>query len=333
MKFDIITIGGAVRDITFYTNKGKIFATPEDLTSQKMIAFEYGTKINIAEVYCSLGGGASNTATSLARLGFRTAIIARVGKDQDGKEIINKLKKEKINTDFIQIDPRSQTGFSFILSVDKKEMDHVAFLYRGADQNLQFSHHRHLNAKWFYLTSLSGSNWLKTIKSVFNFAAKNNIKIAWNPGNLQLQAGKSVISPWLKKTSILILNKDEAIELVLSGIKVGRRNPRYLNRPIYLLNILKEWGPKVVVVTEGKKGAWVYEGNKITHQKSRKAKAIDTTGVGDAFGSSFVAGFISNKGNIAKSLKWGMINSASVVTKIGAQNGLLTLKELKNKYK
>ena len=129
----------------------------------------------------------------------------------------------------------------------------------------------------------------------------------------------------------MILNKDEAIELALSGIKLGRKNPNHLNRPIYLLNILQEWGPKIVVITDGKKGAWAYDGKKIYYQKIFKARVADTTGVGDSFGSAFLAGLMAEKNNISRALKWGMINSASVLTKVGAQNGLLTRKKLTEK--
>lgn len=333
-KFDVLTVGGAVRDITFYTDQGKIFNTPDNLTAQKMLAFEYGAKINIAESYYGFGGGATNTAVSLTRLGLKTAAIIRLGKDEDAEDVYLNLKKERVNTSFIQNDNQNHTGLSFILG-DKKDKDHVAFTYRGTNDNLVFQARKMLeaNANWFYITSLSGPIWLKTLRLFFNFAQKNSIKVIWNPGNKQLQAGKKVLAGLLKQTSILILNKDEAIELVLSGIKVGRRSPNYLSRPLYLLNILKDWGPKIVVITEGKRGAYAFDGKNIYQQKAKRTKAADTTGVGDAFGSAFLAGFISSRGDIKKSLEWGILDSASVCSQIGSQNGLLTLEEMKRNFK
>jgi len=331
--FKIITIGGAIRDITFYTKEGRIFSTPENLTAQRMLAFEYGGKINIKEAYFNFGGGAANTAACLARLGFKTAIIAAIGKDEMGKEVTAGLKKEKVDTNLIQINHKDQTGFSVILATEKKDREHIVFSYRGAANFLDFNQNKNnkLSSEWFYLTSLSGPNWQQNLKSIFKFAQQKKIKIAWNPGIIQLQEGKRILTDFLKLTEILILNKDEAIELALSGVKLGKKNPNYLNRPLYLLNILQEWGPKIVVITEGKKGAWAYDGQKIYRQKALKPKIIDTTGVGDAFGSSFVAGLISENNNIQKALKWGVINSASVTTKIGAQNGLLNRKELEKR--
>ncbi|MFA6410741.1 MAG: carbohydrate kinase family protein [Candidatus Buchananbacteria bacterium] len=331
-NFDVVTIGGAVRDVTFYTDKGKIFLTPENLTAQKMVAFEYGAKIEIKESFFTIGGGAANTATSFCRLGFKTAILTRLGDDEIGKEIEKNFKQEGINTDLIQRDKKLPTGFSLIVAVSKGEREHIAFTDRGANKflTLKKSDLEKISTKWFYLTSMSGKNWLTNLKTVFAVAKKNKIKIVWNPGTLQLNAGKKTLANFLKETDVLLLNKDEAIELVLSGIKLGRKNPSFLNKPLYLLNILQEWGSKTVVVTNGKKGAWAYDGKHIYQQKIVRAKTLNTIGVGDAFGSGFVGGLIFEK-NINKALKWGMLNSGSVITKVGAQAGLLSRKKLLDK--
>jgi sugar/nucleoside kinase (ribokinase family) len=330
--FDVISLGGVVRDIIFYSNQGKTIATPENLTAQRLLAFEYGAKIDIKDVFLNFGGGAANSSVTFSKLGLKVAALARVGQDEAGQELIKQLKKEGVYTNFIQHDSKAKTGFSFILATEK-EREHIAFLYRGANKKLTFSllHQLKVKAGWFYLTSLSGKNWPGELKRIFDFAKKQNINIAWNPGNLQLAAGQRALAGFLKQTSLLILNKDEAIELVLSGIKLGRKNPNCLNQPVYLSNILQEWGPKMVLITSGKKGACLYDGKKIYQQKAIKSKVADTTGVGDAFGSTFLAGYIKTKSNINQSLKWAALNSSSVVTETGAQNGLLTLKELKSK--
>ncbi len=334
-RFDIISIGGATQDHTFITNEGKIFNTPEDLTSQKFLAFEYGAKINASEAYVTSGGGAANTAVSLTRLGFKTAIISRVGKDQLGRAITEQLKREHVHTGLLQIDNQYVSPFSCIIIADRKDKDRVVFTYSGCSQFLTLDSKKlsRLKAKWLYLTSLSGPNSLKNLKAVFSTAQQKNSKVYWNIGGQQINAGKRVLLPFLKQTDVLQLNKDEAIELVLSGITLGRKNPNHLNRPLYLLNILYEWGPRVVVITDGHKGAWAFDGRKVHHHKIKKAKTVDTTGVGDGFGSGFLAGLLTEKGNVSQALEWGMINSASVSTKVGAQNGLLFKKEMFKKLK
>jgi len=66
----------------------------------------------------------------------------------------------------------------------------------------------------------------------------------------------------------------------------------------------------------------------MTQNILKEKKRVDTTGVGDAFGSSFVAGLELYKGNIQKAMHLGVKNTASVVSQQGAQNGLLNKKDI-----
>lgn len=329
---DIVTFGSAVRDVTFCTKAGRIFNTPEDLTSQKMLAFEFGAKIHVTDSHKTQGGGATNAAVSFERLGLHAAACIRVGDDHDGLDIKESLRAENVDVKMIQRDDAHDTGLSFIIMADKRERDRTIFFNLGANEHLTTTQLKASRVKpqWVYVASLYGGQWEKNIKNIFQYAHRSKARIAWNPGQAQLKKGYKALRQYLEKTTILSLNKDEAIELVLSGITVGSRNPAYLNKPKYLLNILHEWGPDVVVITEGKKGAWIYDGTTMHHQKIRKAKVVDTTGVGDAFGSTFVSGYHYTN-DIETAAKWAMVNTASVVQKVGAQNGLLTKKEITKK--
>ena len=177
-----------------------------------------------------------------------------------------------------------------------------------------------------YLSSLSG-DWLPVAKHVFAVP----VPVVWNPGAEQIKAGYATIAPFLKKTALLIVNKDEAIELVLTGIKVGRKNHSYLNKPAYLLNVLKEWCPGIVMVTDGHRGAYAHDGAKLYFEKARKVTVHDTTGVGDAFAAGVVAGLYDLRLSVQQALLCGIVNSASVATKVGAQEGLLNRSSLQSK--
>ena len=329
-KVDVVTIGGAVRDITFYTDAVKIVSTPQNLTSQRLLTVEYGTKVYPTESYFNLGGGAANSAIAFARLGFKTTAVVRLGKDEDAHDIFCRFQAEGIDTDFLQYDSRNHTGISFIISRSKKDRDYTAFVNRGANNHLALPKDlsKQLAGRWVYLTSLGGPNWPQALTQVFNYSQTTGAKIAWNPGQMQIQAGKKKLEKFLAQTDVLILNKDEAIELVLSGVRTGRQNPTHLNRPVYLLNILKEWGPKIVIITGGRKGAWAFDGKQIIFQKGRHVKTVDTTGVGDAFGSTVVVGLTLTK-DLKRALRWAAVNAASVCTHVGAQHGLLTINDLK----
>ena len=89
-----------------------------------------------------------------------------------------------------------------------------------------------------------------------------------------------------------------------------------------------------MVITSGKEGADAYDGRNFYHQDVMKEqKRVDTTGVGDAFGSSFIAGLILYEGDIKKAMYLGVKNTASVVSEQGAQNGLLAKKDIANIFK
>lgn len=336
MKYDIITIGGATYDITLYPNKKESFLidNKKDVLRQKLLAFEYGAKIKSEKVIYGFGGGAANTAVSFASLGFKSAAIVAVGKDIFGAEIIANFKKRKVGTDLIQKIPRHASDLAVIII--GPDEDRVIFRDDKVKNKLQLNRGGIAaikNTKWAYLASLSG-DWQKILTEVFNAKNdKSDLKIAWNPGQSQLIAGLSKLREFLKKANVLILNKDEAIELALSVPSIKRKAVD-LNNVKKLITIVKSFGPKIAVITCGKDGAWAYDGKKVHFAKIQKEqKRVDTTGVGDAFGSSFVAGLELFKGDIKRAMRLGMLNTASVVSRPGAQNGLLNKKDLNRIFK
>lgn len=326
MKYDVITIGGATEDITFYTKEGVLIDNRKDILRQNLLAFEYGAKIQIDKAYSTFGGGAANAAVCLSRLGFNIASLVAVGDDDRGKSIVNNLRKKGVDISLIQIIKSIESGFSFLLVGPNNE--HIVFSGRAANTKLQITDADLENIKntyWIYMTSLSGE-WRDVLEKVFSVTG---VKIAWNPGHVQLNSGIREIGKHFSKIKVLIMNKDEAIELIVSDKKYKNKGAAFLNNIKNLLTVIKDWGPEMTIITDGKHGADVYDGNKFYHQDILKEKRRkDTTGVGDAFGSSFIAGLELYNGNIKKAMKLAVKNTASVISKQGAQNGLLGKKDI-----
>ncbi|GAF96321.1 unnamed protein product, partial [marine sediment metagenome] len=153
-------------------------------------------------------------------------------------------------------------------------------------------------------------------------------------GAKQLQAGWQELKEILKLTKILTLNKDEAIELILSHpAQTGGMSQELPSQKCEdLIKTLVSWGPEIVIITVGKDGAYVGDKENVYYAPVSMLKRVETTGVGDAFGSGFLAGFIAT-GDIKEALKWGIANSGNVVGFYGAQDELLTKKEIKKKIK
>ncbi|MBU4283688.1 MAG: carbohydrate kinase family protein [Nanoarchaeota archaeon] len=309
--YDIITVGSATVDV-FANTESKLIKIKTSSSEEDLIAYPSGSKILIKELRFTTGGGGTNTAVSLARLGHKVAYLGSLGNDENGRRILDLLKKEKI--DFIGRLTNDITGYSIIL--DSIEHDRTILTYKGANNKLKFSsiNQKKLKTRWFYFSSMVSKSF-KTLEKLAEFAEKNNIKIAFNPSTYLAKKGKSYLKKILIRTTILILNNEEALLLA------GKNNVKSMLKKLY------ELGPKIIVVTNGKKPLNAYDGKTIYELMPNKIKVIESTGAGDAFASSFLSGMIK-KNDVGFALKMGLANSESVITHPGAKNRLLKYNEI-----
>ncbi len=309
--YDIITVGSATVDVFAHT-KSELIKIKTSSSEEDLIAYPSGSKILIKELRFTTGGGGTNTAVSLARLNHKVAYLGSLGNDENGKKILDLLKKEKI--DFIGKLTKDITGYSIIL--DSIEHDRTILTYKGANNKLKFSSikQKKLKTKWFYFSSMVSESF-KTLEKLVEFAKKNNIKIAFNPSTYLAEKGKGYLKKILVRTTILILNKEEA------SLLVGKNNMKIM------LNDLYKLGPEIIVITDGKKAIYAFDGKIVYVLIPNKIKVVETTGAGDAFASAFLSG-IMKKNDIEFALKMGLANSESVITHSGAKNKLLKYNEI-----
>jgi len=310
--FDAVTVGGTVQDIIFITKEGKTISNYNDPLCQKLIGFEEGAKIYSKEVYFTSGGGAANLAVGLSRFGVKTSILSRLGKDDIGKTIISNLKKEGVDTSNLQLDSHLSTGISFIVSFPKSPKQ-VIFSYRGANDKLKVPTQK-ISTRWFVVSSLSFSHWT----NILDYIISQKCEILWNPGISQIRIPFSVFSKYLKQIMIFVVNEDEAREIVFRKNKIKKISLKEVIKQIYSL------GPKIVVVTQGKNGATAFDGKNFYFKKAKKTNIINVTGAGDAFNSGFLA-YYMKYASINKALEGGILNSAAVISQIGAQKGLFKI--------
>jgi len=297
MKFDVITFGGAVVDVFVDT----------DLSERgKFIAYPVGSKILIKDLKFDIGGGGTNTAVAFSRLGLKTGCICKIGDDEQGQDIWQLLKKEKIK--FLgKIEKGAISGYSIVL--DSKESNRTILTYRGINNNLSFSEIslKKLKTKWIYFSSALGKSFQTQMK-LAKHLKKRGSKIAFNPGEYVIK--KLELSPLLKLTDILILNKEEA---------------RMLTKEKDSLLGLHKLTGGIVVITDKNKKIQAFDGKKKYFLQPSKIKVVERTGAGDAFASGFVAGQIVGK-SIQQSLRLGLRESESVIRYFGAKNNLLRSK-------
>jgi len=328
MAFSIITIGGATEDIIFYTAEGLELNNRHDLLRQHLLAFEAGAKIKIDRSWPSFGGGAANAAVNFVGLGLKTAAYLCLGRDFRGQQVRDNLKRRGVETKLINYSEHQATGFSFVL-IDHKSKERIIFSARGANADLKIKPDdlkMFRRAKWLYITSLSGA-WQFNLKEIFKVKGP---QIAWNPGEVQIKAGASRLKSFLAKTDFLFLNKDEAIELALSLPKFRHLHPHhhFFEKIENIVTIIKGLGPKRLVITDGRIGAYYYDGGALYFQKAvKEKKKVDVTGVGDAFNSSVIAGWELYDNDIKKAMNLAARNAAAKIAHLGAQSGLLKLRK------
>lgn len=305
--YDIITIGSATMDV-FAKSCSELIKIRKDNYEEELIAYPVGGKILITDLHFETGGGGTNTAVAFSRLGFKTAYLGNIGKDDNGNIILTELKKERV--DFIGKLVDKRTNFSVIL--DSMEDDRTILTYKGSTSSLKVDdiNLKKYSARWIYSSSMIEKSF-DTLQEIIDYYKKKGVKFAFNPSSYQAVRGLKYLAKILKQCDILIMNEEEA------RLIVGKGEIKSL-----YLRLLKT-GPKIVAITQGRKGASLCLKGKIYFAAPIPVEIVETTGAGDAFSSGLVAGFIM-KNDPVFALKLGMNNAESVLSHFGAKNILLT---------
>lgn len=285
------------------------------------LCIKSGDKATVDSAAFLIGGNAANVAIGCSRLGFKTAIIAEIGSDEFSGKILNTLKSENVSEAFIKRDDKA-SSFSVIINYLKERTifeEHV-----DREHNFSFVN---LKCSWVYLTSM-GNKWEEAYGKTLAFALDSGAKIAFNPGTRQYEKGAESFSDILKNTEILFVNREEGLEISKLDIKDFEEN--YNEKIKQVLEEIKKTGPKIVVLTDGTRGAFMIdsEGN-ISTQPSGNAEVVERTGAGDAFASGFLSAVLSGKSH-DDAMRWGARNASSVIGKVGATEGLLRKEEIEN---
>lgn len=310
--YDVITIGSATRDVFIKPGESYLDEDAKYKTG-KALCFSFESKIDISELYFLTGGSAINSAITFARQGLQTAALCKIGDDSRGQSITERLLEEGVSCELIMKDKKYLTAYSVVIVA---QGGRTVLTHRGATEHLccdePIPYEKLKHTKWFYITNLAGESE-KFFLSLVDFAYKNDIKIALNPGKAQLTLGKDLI-PALKKTDIFIVNQEEASQL--TGIPFQDEDD--------IFEKLDEWVKGIAVVTKGPHGfsacdnEYMYSGGIL-----KEPKYIDRTGAGDAFGSAFVAGIIKGM-SLTEAFQLASGNATGVLGEWGGNHGLLS---------
>ena len=309
--FDIVTIGGAVQDL--------FFISPDYEVRDDKLTFTWGEKFVVEDLVTDVGGGACNSAVGFSRLGLKTAMWARIASDPAGDFVLRRLKSEKVSIDFVELIEGGTTSLSTIFVDETGERSIV--MYRNKNDELdpkKINFEKIFKTKWLFVAELTG-NPTPLIEFIAKEAQERNVKLVFVPGLEQLEQGAEALREILKRTEILIFNDYEAGKLLGRG-----ENARYPEEEIEeMLEELCQFGVKIAVITKDVEGAQCFDGEYFyTHPAPEIEKRVDTTGAGDAFAAGFVGALIKGQ-DVEGALELGTKNAGSVISKMGAQTGLV----------
>ncbi len=314
-QLDVIAVGDVVTDafIKLMDDQATTFTNENG----DWLAMPYGSKLPFSHVEVVEGvGNAANAAVSLTRLGLNCGYITDVGDDQFGRDIIAALQKNGVDTKYVKIHTGKQSNYHYVLWYK----DDRTILIKHEKYDYHWPHLRPNEIpKWVYFSSIS-EDAIGMHDDIADWLEQNpDVKLAFQPGTFQMKAGAERLSRLYKRSEVLVLNREEAVE-------VGGGDHSNLHDLIDKLHAL---GPKIVVVTDGPDGAYASDGQQRLKMPlyPDPAPPVDRTGAGDSFASTFVAAIIKGN-NIEGALQWAPINSMNVVQKVGAQAGLLSEADL-----
>ncbi len=318
MKKKTVSIGGATYDLFVRTNH-EVISSCEDCKHNAAFTLPLGAKIRVKEVIETCGGGASNTSVGFARLGCDASFCGIVGSDQWGEKLVENFRKEGVNTDCMTTVEGEVTSFSLILSASGGER--VILYDSGTNTHLHdatFDRAFVDTADWVYLNHIQEDSCVIQDDLIAMLANDELQHFTWNPGGHQIEIGfeEENNTKLLSQTDLLLLNKEEALAF---------SQTRTVDDALHAFINL---GVRIVCITDGANGTIATDGTKNYHCPIVKdTKVIDTTGAGDAFGTGATWALLQGY-DLPTALKTGTINSASVVSAIGAQAGLLTDTEI-----
>ncbi len=314
-NIDVLAIGDVVTDAFIrLDDKYEHSYKNED---GKWLAIPFGVKIPFDHVeVIEAVGNAANAAVSFAKLGLHAGLVANVGSDTWGRDIINALHKKKVDSRFVHINHDKISNYHYVLWYK----DERTILIKHEEYEYHWPRFRVSDIpKWVYFSSIS-KNAIEYHDEVSEWLKEHpEVKMAFQPGTFQIEAGVERLKDIYARTEVLILNREEAV-IVTGGDYHDLHD---------MMNRMHSYGCKIVVITDGPDGAYASDGENRFKMPNYPdpAPPLERTGAGDSFASALVAA-LAKGATLEEALLWAPINSMNVVQHVGAQAGLLTSDEI-----
>ena len=245
------------------------------------------------------GGKGANQAVAAARLGAEVSMVGCVGDDVYGEIILDNLKKNHVNTKYVE----PVTGFaSGTAHITLSEGDNSIIVVKGANDFITPEYVK--KAKKVIEESdivlVQQEIPEETVEYLAELCSKLQKRLLLNPA-----PARKLSEAVIQQASYLTPNEHE-FEILFNG----------RNRT----EVLTEY-PNKLFITEGKNGVRYFDGNEERVVPSFEVEAVDTTGAGDTFNAAFAVAVAEGK-SFDECLLFANRAASISVTKLGAQGGM-----------
>ena len=310
-QLDVLSVGDVVTDafIRLLNDEANVRQTDDG----PILQMAFGTKVpfDFAKVIAGVGN-AANASVAFAKLGLKSGLVANIGNDSQGREILQALNDADVDDRFVHINHGKKSNYHYVLWYKEER----TILIKHEEYEYHWPRFRIIDIpKWVYFSSISKHAMEYHDQLAHWLEAHPTVKLAFQPGTFQIEAGAHRLKSIYERSEILAVNREEAT--TISGGDHGNVHD--------LLDRLHKLGPRIVLISDGHAGAYASDGaNRYKMPIYPDPKPpYERTGAGDAFTSTFTAA-IMRGADLQGALLWAPINSMSVVQYIGAQEGLLT---------
>jgi len=241
--------------------------------------------------YRRLGGAPFNFAYHLKQMGLPIRFITRIGKDPEGKEILDILRQYRFNLDDVQIDTAHPTG-RVTVALDAKGVPvfdiqpDVAYDYLSLPK-IEPASGSNDQRRLIYFGSLiqRTRQGFKTVQKFLSSLSENDkclCDINLRPGGYN----DTIVLDSVKQADILKLNEDEL------GM-IRQITDSDLARSDFVRDLMDRYVLEMVSLTKGDRGSELYIGGERYAAKTETiGKIADTVGAGDAYAAMVAIGYL-----------------------------------------
>jgi len=326
-KYDVYGIGNALVDIDFEISND--FLTKHDIKKGLMTLVDEETQstlineIDPDNANRKSGGSAANTVMAVSQFGGNAFYSCKVADDEFGDFYLKDLADAGIKTNLDDIQRESGiTGKCLVMITDDADRTMNTFL--GITTSLSTSEVDEKaikDSEYIYLEGylVASPTAFEAMKLTKQLADKNGTKTSITLSDPSIVEGfKGLFHEVIGNgVELLFCNEDEALKFTDSkNVNVAREE-------------LKKFAKKFVI-TQGKNGAMIFDGDTFIDIEPYEVKAVDTNGAGDMFAGAFLYG-ITNGHSFAGSGKLASLASSKIVSQFGPRLDMKAIKEIQNR--